>query len=272
MKLPLMVVSDLDGTLLPESKVLTEKSAAVLQGLAARGVKIAVASGKFYHLTQSYAHALGPETPVIALDGARTGFSGGNGEVEARGIPRETALALLEKWDAPHLASFADSGEDELLLRLGATQVPSSIQAWASRIRRVEDVGAHLVGDPALLCFYGPEREEMEEIARAGRESFPGLRSAVHTSTAIGVARAIIQMEEITKGSGVLQLCRHFGFEPARCMVFGDWYNDLSMFEVGCVNVAMANAMPEVKARADHVTPLDCENDGVAEFLSTAFP
>ena len=111
----------------------------------------------------------------------------------------------------------------------------------------------------------------LKDVLRGMRACARGLRAAVHSSSAVGVGRVIIQQEHVTKGSGVLQLCRHFGFDPAQCIVFGDWYNDLAMFSVGCTNVAMANAVPEVKARADYVTERGCEQDGVAEFLEKAF-
>jgi hypothetical protein len=54
-------------------------------------------------------------------------------------------------------------------------------------------------------------------------------------------------------------------------MVFGDWHNDLHMFELGGVNVAMANAVEEVKAAAAIVLERTCEEDGVACFLEQQF-
>ena len=103
--LPRLIITDLDGTLLPESKELTEKTRGVLTRLAAHGVRIGIATGKFFHLTLRYADELGPETAVVALDGARNRYA--EGETFAKGIGKETALALLKKWDAPHLAMFS---------------------------------------------------------------------------------------------------------------------------------------------------------------------
>lgn len=267
-KLPKLVVTDLDGTLLPESKVLTEQTRAVLERLAHQGVAIAIATGKFFHLTLRYAEQLGPQTAVVALDGARNRFSAENGS--ARGIAKEIALAILEAWDRPHLAMFADNGADEMLLRFHSREVHPSIQAWASRIHHVQDARGHLVGDPALMAFYGDDRDELQAIA-AACERYPGLRAAVFETSVYGTGRVVIQQRDVTKGSGVRELCRYHRIDPGECLVFGDWYNDLSMFEVGCTNVAMANAMPEVRARAHHITEQDNEADGVAHFLEKSF-
>lgn len=269
MRLPKLIVTDLDGTLLPESKLLTGRARAVLNRLAGEGAVIALASGKFFHLTWEYAEQLGPATGVIALDGARNRFSPGNGS--HKGIAREIALSLLDAFDAPHLEMFADNGEDEMLLRFHTAEVPISLQQWASRIHRVADARPHLTGDPALLSFYGKDRAELEEISAKTEAEHPHLRTAVFDSSSYGTARVVIQQRDVDKGSGVLELCRHFGVEPQACMVFGDWYNDLALFSAGCVNVAMANAVQELKARADHVTEKDNETDGVAHFLETRF-
>jgi len=232
-------------------------------------VRIALASGKFYHLTCEYADALGPDTAVVALDGARTRFSADNGS--ARGIPREVVVSLLEAWDAPHLAMFADSGADEMLLRFHSREVHPSIQAWANRIHHVQDARPHLVGDPALLAFYGEDAAELEAIAEAGNRHPANLRAGLFSTSAYGTGRVVIQQRGVTKGSGVLDLCRHHGIAPGECMVFGDWHNDLPMFEAGCVNVAMANAVPPLHERAHYVTERDNESDGVAHFLERAF-
>jgi len=43
------------------------------------------------------------------------------------------------------------------------------------------------------------------------------------------------------------------------------------MFEIGCVNVAMANAVPALLERADHTTELTSEDEGVADFLARRY-
>jgi hydroxymethylpyrimidine pyrophosphatase-like HAD family hydrolase len=273
MQLPRLIVTDLDGTLLPDSKVLPVYSREVLGALAAKGVRIALASGKFFHLTEEYAQLLGVETAVVALDGARNRFSAHDGRAngKASGISRQVALELLEAHDGAHLEMFADNGNDEILLRFNSEEVPPTIQQWATRIHRVEDARGHMVGDPALLAFYGRDLAELRAIAAAVEGGHPELRTSVFDSSSYGPGRVVIQQKAVTKGSGVLEMCGAFDFAPGECMVFGDWYNDLTMFAVGCVNVATANAVPEVKAAADHVTGRDCNGEGVAHFLAEAF-
>ena len=262
---------DLDGTLLPESKELTARTRQVMQKIAALGVRLALASGKFYHLTRHYADLLGPDTPVVALDGARIRF--GPEETTTGGIPREVAQSLLEEFGAAEEPVFADNGADEMVLALpdGDGEIPLSIQTWATRIQRVTHVGRHMAGDPAVVVFYHSDPARLQKIAAAAMRRFPAMRATIAENSAYSTGRVILQRDDVTKGSGVATLCAGIGIEPGQCMVFGDWFNDLPMFDAGCVNVAMHNGQPKLRERADHITRRDCEHDGVADFLERAF-
>ena len=68
----------------------------------------------------------------------------------------------------------------------------------------------------------------------------------------------------MVKGEGVRRMIAHYGMEPADVVVFGDGYNDLSMFNPEWLNIAMGNAREELKAAADYITA-DCNNDGIYE-------
>ena len=50
-------------------------------------------------------------------------------------------------------------------------------------------------------------------------------------------------------------------------MAVGDGMNDLSMIRYAGIGVAMANADPNVKAGANHITRADNDHDGVAEVV-----
>ena len=47
-----------------------------------------------------------------------------------------------------------------------------------------------------------------------------------------------------------------------QAVVFGDGYNDLSMFRPEWLNIAMGNARAELKEKADYITT-DCDKDGI---------
>ena len=75
-----------------------------------------------------------------------------------------------------------------------------------------------------------------------------------------------ITHKEAHKGAALAWLCGHLGVDVADAVAFGDGDNDLSMIRAAGDGVAMANAIPEVFAAADHVTS-SCDEAGVAAYL-----
>ena len=64
------------------------------------------------------------------------------------------------------------------------------------------------------------------------------------------------------KDKGIEALLNHLGISKNDCMAFGDGGNDISMLEYVGIGVAMGNANPPVKERADFVTK-DIDDDGI---------
>ena len=73
----------------------------------------------------------------------------------------------------------------------------------------------------------------------------------------------------INKGSGLKTLCGQLGIDPSACMAVGDANNDIPMFHVAGISVAMGNADVSVKAEADR-TVADNDHDGCAEAIRLA--
>ena len=61
-------------------------------------------------------------------------------------------------------------------------------------------------------------------------------------------------------------LARLFDVDLSQIMALGDDYNDIPMLKRAGCSVAMANAVPEAKAAAKHVTDTN-NNDGVAKAI-----
>lgn len=78
-----------------------------------------------------------------------------------------------------------------------------------------------------------------------------------------GGSNGEISERDTNKGTAVELLLAHLGIDAADAIAIGDSWNDVEMFEVCGVAVAMGNAQPELKALADFVTT-DVLADGVA--------
>ena len=73
-----------------------------------------------------------------------------------------------------------------------------------------------------------------------------------------------------TKGTGLAGLQASLGISPAQTLCFGDFNNDIPMFEHARFSFAMANAQPDVVAAARYVAPSNAE-EGVLTVLNDLF-
>lgn len=71
----------------------------------------------------------------------------------------------------------------------------------------------------------------------------------------------------ITKWHGLSKLAEILKVPTGRIIAAGDYNNDLEMIQNAGVGVAVANALPGVKAAADYVTPHDNNHDAVADIV-----
>ncbi len=68
------------------------------------------------------------------------------------------------------------------------------------------------------------------------------------------IDRVMLTPKGIDKGKGVLLALHKMGLNPKRTIVVGDGENDIDLFNVPGFRVAVANAVPKLKALADQVT------------------
>ncbi|UEJ84575.1 Cof-type HAD-IIB family hydrolase [Brachybacterium halotolerans subsp. kimchii] len=71
---------------------------------------------------------------------------------------------------------------------------------------------------------------------------------------------------EADKGRGIRALQDALGITPAQTAVFGDYLNDLAMYDVAEWSFAMANAHPRIMAAARYTAPSNAEH-GVVRVL-----
>lgn len=66
-------------------------------------------------------------------------------------------------------------------------------------------------------------------------------------------------------------VAKQYQINRSHIIAFGDEHNDLEMLDAAGRGVAMQNAIPDIKAIADDVTPVDNDHDGLAKYLQEYF-
>ena len=258
-----LLAMDLDDTLLDNRLHIREEDRRALLLARRAGVVLTLATGRMYRAALPYARELEIDAPLISYQGAYV-KSPRTGEVLLhRPVPLELALEVISRVRARgiHLNIYLD---DELYVEKHTPE--SGRYAAMSRVpvRAVGPLEAFLrrVGrDPTKVLAIARE-DEIETLLREMRPLYAGR---------LHVTRSKLHFLEFShpladKGRALAAVAGYYGLRPEEVIAVGDSYNDLEMLEWAGLGVAMANARPEVRARADFITASN-EEGGVARVV-----
>jgi len=235
-----LLAVDLDGTLLTETKEISEVTRYWINRTVENGIIVVFATGRGFVNTEPYRRQLGLDIPMVLVNGAEIWIRPGE---------------LLEP------RRFIDGDGARRLHRLATENGAWFWGYTADRLVHLEEWTEEMFSYGWLKL--GIRHDDLPVIER--------LRQTVISWNTYEVSRsAPVNMEVSAKGvtklDAVSKICRHFGIDISEVMAVGDSHNDLKLIQAAGLGVAMANAEPIVKEHADVIT---CSNDedGVAEAI-----
>lgn len=266
-----LVALDLDGTLLPASKVLTGRAIGVLRDVRAAGIEVTLATGKAWSLTRRYAEELGLTAPCVALDGSFVSTAGDRA-IHRRTLAPDDVLAIHEAvlgidvgWFYCHdrLGIRAHRRVERWMRHMRVCDVEIDVTDGAPHAADApphEAFGFTLIGQPDAVAA---AHESVAALGISGVDLLPLEFWEGHRQLHVRPAGA-------DKRHGLGFVLRDLGLAPSQMLAAGDWWNDVTMLEMAGVAVAPANAEQAVRDLADHVLPGTCEEDAVVAFLEEA--
>ncbi|MEG5263302.1 HAD family hydrolase [Pseudomonas sp. JDS28PS106] len=252
-----LLLSDIDGTLLRPDHSLAEATVAAVRRLRDAGVQFTVASSRPPRAMRPIIEALGLELPTVAFNGGTLIDADGK-VLTAHYIPESAARTCLELF-AEHAVAVWVFADDQWLLRdlagdyvaherdtLGYEPVVvDAFEPWLDRIDKIVASSADFELLKRLEARLNPRIEGQALAARS--------QAYYLDVTAL----------EANKGSALAALARYLDIPLANTAAIGDGGNDVAMFRVAGLAIAMGQAEAEVVGQADRVTATNLE-DGVA--------
>jgi HAD superfamily hydrolase (TIGR01484 family) len=270
---PRLVASDLDGTLLTSSGVVSARTRAAIDASRAAGIPVVGVTGRGPRLLDSVRAALGGTGIAVLAQGGYVVDLDRTEVLRTVGMSREDATAVIgaiEQVTGELIVAVEDAAEQAEALRPLRVQHgfdwPYPEPAHLLPRHEVLPVGA------VLKVFLRSSRlgeDELLELARGVVD--PAVAELTHA----GLGFIEVLPPGVTKATGLAVALEHHartipGLTFGDVLVFGDMPNDLPMIEAvtaaGGRSVAMANAHPQVLAAAvDRTSGSDV--DGVARYL-----
>jgi Cof subfamily protein (haloacid dehalogenase superfamily) len=237
--------------------VLRPRTRAAIAGLRARGLHVIVVTGRMFRATRPYLEEAGLDDPVICYQGALVADPVSGEFLRHVPIPRESALEAI---DAVVSAGFhMNCYVDDLLY---VAEVTPEARAYADfqhlEIHAVGPLRDWLHDDPTKLVAVG-DPAALDELEA---ELKPRFRGRLFVSKSLPYFLEFAH-PDVSKGAGLQFVADRLGFTAAETVACGDGENDRELLDWAGFGVAVANAHPEILARADLVVP-DVEHEGVA--------
>ena len=262
-----LIATDIDGTLLNNQGIITERSLRAIRSAREKGITVAIATGRFpenaYMLLEDY----GLRLPIIGVNGAR---------IVDENLREISSHEMAPEAVGETLNVLLNAGSDFFIFGdhaiCTATQKRMHHSELSSQGDRIKALGFHY--------YHG--REEVEAfVARHAVYKFfvcdnmplPPIRQALSAIPGIDLTQSWYNNIEIMpagvdKGQGVRDMAQAMGLSMDQVMTLGDQSNDIPMLKAAGWGVAMGNASEETKSAARYVTASYAE-EGFAKALET---
>ncbi|MEG3615962.1 HAD family hydrolase [Isoptericola haloaureus] len=287
-RLPRLVATDLDGTLLRSDGTVSARTRAALRAVEDAGVEVVFVTARPPRWLDVLADCVGGHGRVVCLGGAAvwdlaSGSAheiGGFADDALRGIVADLRDAVpdvalgLERHDGPSFDPWFPRDEPGLDPAVRAVPVEETLADAGTDRRRPSPVGKLLAVRPGTRpatrpgdVHGGTSDDAAQEEFFATVRSVVGRRAHLAYSGAAGLAELLAP--GVTKDAALARWCTRLGIDAAEVWAFGDMPNDLPMLRWAGRGHAVADAHPDLLAGADVVVGAG-DDDGVAAALEAA--
>ncbi len=241
-----LIVTDVDGTLLDNDSKLSTINRNAILGCLKRNIGIILATGKTIDSIMYLIRSMGLKLPQITMNGAIT-FGSDLKIVESIKISPENyfkIIGIIKKRGYTPLVALENG-------RIFYDQ-------YHQDMKGLEKIGEIIEKTPKVETEYFSENTvdinipilESDPLDKYLRNRFSGDLQFVRS----GKYFFDILHLDATKGNALVKVCKKLKIKREEVMVFGDSPNDLSMFDVAGIAVAVENSYPEVKKKAGIIT------------------
>ncbi|HEY3758617.1 MAG TPA: Cof-type HAD-IIB family hydrolase [Solirubrobacteraceae bacterium] len=254
-----LLLADVDGTLVTQEKLLTERAIAAVRALGDAGIRFAVTSGRPPRGMAMLIEPLGLRTPIAAFNGGLVVQPDPELEpIEQHALPPALVPAVVELLESFALGVWLYRGADWYVLDPDGAHVehesrtvgfaPSVVQSFAG----IDDGVVKIVGA-------SDDFDAVERASKAAQERFGGKVSASRSQPYY----LDVTHPDANKGAVVKWFAARYDVPLERVATIGDMPNDVLMFAHSGLSIAMGNADREVQRAARYVTATN-EQEGFA--------
>ncbi|WP_441287650.1 Cof-type HAD-IIB family hydrolase [Sorangium sp. KYC3313] len=244
-----LLLTDVDGTLVTSDKRLTDRARASVERLRLAGVVFAIISGRPPRGMAMLNGPLALTTPIIAFNGGMFVTPDLATVLEQRCLPATVAEEVATALANAGLDVWVYRGSDWFIRRRDAPHVTHEEQTVQFAPIVIDDLGGVLANAVKIVGV----SDDLALVARCEGE----LRQRLGAQ--VSAARSQPYYLDVThpdanKAAALRWLSRALDVPLSQVACIGDMPNDVLMFGLAGLSIAMGNASPDVQRCARHVT------------------
>jgi len=253
-----LLLADVDGTLVTQDKLLTDRAIEAVHHLHDAGILFAITSGRPPRGMAMLVKPLGLQTPIAAFNGGLL-VDPDMKVIEQRVIPQNLVIPIAELIRSYGLVVWIYRGADWYVPDPAGPHVAR--EAWTVKFQprvmpRIGDVSDNV----AKIVGVSDDHDAVSKAWSAAHDRFGD-----HVTAAASQPYYLdVTHPDANKGSVARYLVRRYGLSAAEIATIGDMPNDVLMFAHSGLSIAMGNADPQVKRAARRITDTN-ENEGFAK-------
>lgn len=259
-----LLVLDIDGTIAGKSNDIREPVKQAVRKAQAKGVQVAIATGRMYRSALRFHQEIGSTLPLLAYQGAWIQDPATQKIHQHLPVSCTMAEQLLDYFESEALRSLLSVHfyiNDQLYVREVTPETKIYAQRAGIEPLPVGDLRQVLTSQPTKVLALSDDTTIIDQLLGNLRQQY--------TPAELYLTKSVATFFEATnpaanKGTAVRYLAEEMlGLSVQNVMTIGDNFNDLEMLEYAGLGVAMGDAPADVKAIAQWVAP-SVEEDGAA--------
>lgn len=251
-------ITDMDGTFLPSSKVITEKNLDAVKRFQNLGGKFSIATGRTLLATNNYLEILKTDFPIILCNGANI-YDYQNKEFIYNKFLDDKAKDYVQQMldEFPTLCCEIVILDDVFIPKYTQVELDhiKITKIQPKLVKNIKDIS-----DSWCKVLFCDEPENIDKlIAYTNIKKYDGVEFVRSADTYYEMLP-----KNISKGNALKKLREICDISQYTVVCAGDFYNDIEMLQNADFAFCPSNATDEVKSVCDVVLENSCEQDAIA--------
>ncbi len=252
-----LIAIDMDGTLLDDNHQVPLKNKETITRFAKQGINFILASGRPYQSLYPYTNELEVYLPLVSANGSIVKCPLTESIYHKSDLPYDLAKEILA-YARDNDFSASIYFEDDIIT---SSQELADVHFELEGLEVELDENYKLNHPPVKIVIFG----EADSITRVYSDLADRYENRLYVTRSDDRCVEVMNLE-VSKGNALKYMMDRMNIDPEEVIAIGNQFNDLAMFEVAGLAIAMGNSPQGVKDAADFVTKSN-EDNGVAYAL-----